>query len=152
MIVANYLFFSDEKEKPRKYSLDERQGEKTSRGESQASPRDSEERVDSRPSSGEGSRRRDKDKKEMETRPSPEASESRASELEEGSNANNNATTSESAEKVKEEEEDVGSSVDPVNVGENTGGETEEPEKQKAPGTKTSVSEENVVEDELSVD
>lgn len=150
MIVANYLFFSDEKEKPRKYSLDERQGEKTSCGESQASPRDSEERVDSRPSSGEGSRRRDKDKKEMETRPSPEASESRASELEEGSNANNNATTSESAE--KEEEEDVGSSVDPVNVGENTGGETEEPEKQKAPGTKTSVSEENVVEDELSVD
>lgn len=142
----------DEKEKPRKYSSDERQGEKTSRGESQASPRDSEERVDSRPSSGEGSRRRDKDKREKETRPSPEASESRASELEEGSNANNNATTSESVEKEKEEEEDVGSSVDPVNVGENTGGGTEEPEKQKAPGTETSVSEENVVEDELSVD
>lgn len=72
------------------------------------------------------------------------------SELEEESNANNNAATSESAEKVKEE--DVGSSVDPINVGENTGGGAEEPEKQKAPGTETSVSEENVVEDELSVD
>lgn len=73
------------------------------------------------------------------------------SELEEESNANNNAATSESAEKVKEEE-DVGSSVDPINVGENTGRGAEEPEKQKAPGTETSVSEENVVEDELSVD
>lgn len=73
------------------------------------------------------------------------------SELEEESNANNNAATSESAEKVKEEE-DVGSSVDPINVGENTGGGAEEPEKQKAPGTETSVSEEIVVEDELSVD
>lgn len=68
------------------------------------------------------------------------------SELEEESNANNNAATSESTEKVKEEE------VDPINVRENTGGGTEEPEKQKAPGTETSVSEENVVEDELSVD
>lgn len=73
------------------------------------------------------------------------------SELEEESNANNNAATSESTEKVKEEE-DVGSSVDPINVRENTGGGTEEPEKQKAPGTEMSVSEENVVEDELSVD
>lgn len=46
------------------------------------------------------------------------------SELEEESNANNNAATGESAEKVKEEE-DVGSSVDPINVGENTGGGAE---------------------------
>lgn len=136
--------FVDEREKPKRYNSGDRSGEKTPRSDSQASPRDPEEGTDSRPSSGEGNRKREKERKEKVMESSPEGEE------EEGGNKSNNATSEEVGDR-EEGEEDVGSSVDPVNVRVKSTERISEPE-EKSQEISTPVSEDVIVEDELSVD
>ena len=146
-LIENVLFhFVDEREKPKRYNSGDRSGEKTPRRDSQASPRELEEGTDSRPSSGEGSRKREKERTEK----GKESSElNEGEEVEEGNKSNN--ARSEEVGDGEEEEEDVGSSVDPVNVREKSTERISEPE-EKSQEISTAVSEDVIVEDELSVD